>query len=122
MNKLVLCGLAAIAGLLGGSAGTVSADCPAYPYLYYHSLHMPWHGPYADAEYGAPMALVVPPTVGLHAEYGWGVGGKRVVPIYHQFARPYPGPVGYVGGGFRPTPAWPSDTTQFGVYYIRGPW
>ncbi len=102
-------------------AGSSHAETP-YPYLYYHSLNMPWHGAYADATYQEPIALVVPPTVGLQKQYHWGVGGSRVVPVYHQFARPYPGPGGYVGSGFLPTPAWPSDTTQFGVYYIRGPW
>ena len=29
---------------------------------------------------------------------------------------------GRPGTGFMPTPYWPSDTQQFGVYYIRGPW
>ena len=78
---------------------------------------------YADETYGGPIALVVPPTVGLQKQYSWGVCSSRVTPIYHQFARPYPGPgAGYVGRGFFPTPEFPSDTTQFGVYYIRGPW
>lgn len=82
----------------------------------------PWHGPYAHRAWGAPVALVVPPTAGMTTEWRWGVSGTRIVPIYHQFGRPYPGP-GQVGGaGFRPTPAWPSDTTQFGVNYVRGPW
>ncbi len=121
MKRFLLCGMAVVALSLAGLAGSSHAGAP-YPYLYYHSLNMPWHGAYADAEYQEPIALVVPPTVGLQTQYHWGVGGKRVVPIYHQFARPYPGSGGYVGGGFRPTPAWPSDTTQFGVYYIRGPW
>ena len=122
MNKLLFSGIAALGLALGGLAGNASAETP-YPYLYWHSLHMPWHAAYADSTYGGPIALVVPPTVGLQCQYGWGVCGTRVTPIYHQFARPYPGPgAGYVGTGFLPTPAWPSDTTQFGVYYIRGPW
>ena len=29
---------------------------------------------------------------------------------------------GYAPNRFLPTPNWPSDTQQFGVYYIRGPW
>jgi hypothetical protein len=47
-----------------------------------------------------------------------------VAPIYHQFRRPYPGPgaVGGSGGGFLPTPNQPSDTVQFGVNAVRGPW
>ena len=80
-----------------------------------------WHGAYYHTAYGAPLALVVPPTAATHTEFGWGVGNKRVSPIYPQFGRAYPGP--YWGGqGFLPTPQWPSDTTQFGVYYVRGPW
>jgi hypothetical protein len=80
-----------------------------------------WHGGYYDAAWGMPVALVVPPTAEYQTNWGWGVGNTRVTPIYHQFERNYPGaPVG--GRGFRPTPPWPSNTTQFGDYYIRGPW
>jgi hypothetical protein len=122
MKKFLLTGIASLAFFVCGPTNTSKADVPFPYYMYRHSLYMPWHGPYADAEYGEPLALVVPPTAAFKVEYHWGVGGKRVVPIYHQFARPYPGPIGGVGSGFRPTPAWPSDTTQFGVYYIRGPW
>jgi hypothetical protein len=69
------------------------------------------------------MALVVPPTAEFTTEYGWGVPSSRVMPIYHQFRRPYPG-AGAVPGstGFMPTPAQPSDTVQFGVHPVRGPW
>ncbi len=111
LGALILCGLASLA-----QAGT------PYPYIYRHSQFMPWHGAYADEEYREPIALVTPPTAGLQKQYHWGVGGSRVVPIYHQFSRPYPGGNVIVGDGFRQTPMWPSDTTQFGVYYIRGPW
>ena len=27
-----------------------------------------------------------------------------------------------MAGGFRMTPRWPHDTTNMGVYYVRGPW
>ncbi len=69
------------------------------------------------------MALVVPPTAEFTSEYGWGVPSSRVMPIYHQFRRPYPG-AGAVPGsaGFMPTPVQPSDTVQFGVHPVRGPW
>jgi hypothetical protein len=80
-----------------------------------------WHRGYYNTQYGAPLALVVPPTAFTHTEFGWGVGTTRVSPIYPQFGRPFPGPL-YGGQGFLPTPLWPSDTTQFGVYYVRGPW
>jgi hypothetical protein len=81
-----------------------------------------WHGDYYDATWGMPVPLVVPPKAESQVKYSWGVGSTRVVPIEHQFGRAYPGPGGYGSGAFRPTPAWPSDTDQFGVYYVRGPW
>ena len=84
----------------------------------------PWHGSYYNVEWGAPVALVVPPTAEMQTNWGWGVTNTRVTPIWNQFQRGYPGP--YSGGpggmGFYPTPLIPSDTTQFGVYYVRGPW
>jgi hypothetical protein len=82
----------------------------------------PWHGDYYESAWGAPVALVVPPTAEYQTNYHWGVGGYRVTPIYHQFQRGYPGPGPSNGTRFLPTPAWPSDTNQFGVYYVRGPW
>jgi hypothetical protein len=81
----------------------------------------PWHGYHYNVQYGAPTAVVVPPTVELQTDYGWGVANKRTTRINHQFQRPYPGV--YQGGvGFLPTPYWPGDTRQFGYYYVRGPW
>ncbi len=80
-----------------------------------------WNYNYAHQQYGQPVALVVPPTVNLRTNWGWGVGSSRVSHMDHQFGRNYPG-VGPFGGPFRDTPAWPSDTTQFGVYPVRGPW
>lgn len=84
-----------------------------------------WHSAWYDPAEGRPIALVVPPTSEFQTQYGWGVPSSRVAPIYHQFRRPYPGP-GAVGGGgaggFMPTPAQPSDTVQFGVNAVRGPW
>jgi hypothetical protein len=69
-----------------------------------------------------PVALVVPPTADVRTNWSWGVGGTRIDTIHHQFDFPYSGPGTYDAGMFRPTPPWPSDTRQFGVYYIRGPW
>ncbi len=80
-----------------------------------------WNRNYAYADYGQPVALVVPPTANLQTNWGWGVASSRISRIDHQFQRNFPG-YGYFGGPFRPTPVWPSDTTQFGVYYVRGPW
>jgi len=80
-----------------------------------------WNRNYANTEYGAPVALVVPPTANMQTNWGWGVASSRVSRIDHQFQRNYPGD-GQFGGPYRSTPLWPSDTTQFGVYYVRGPW
>lgn len=83
-----------------------------------------WHSGWYDPAEGRPIALVVPPTAEFQTQYGWGVPSSRVAPIYHQFRRPYPGPGAVAGGGgrFLPTPNQPSDTVQFGVNAVRGPW
>ena len=82
----------------------------------------PWHAGYYHTAWGCPVALVVPPTAENQTHWGWGVGNTRVTTIYHQFDRNFPGGGYYDRRAFRPTPNWPSDTDQFGVYYIRGPW
>jgi hypothetical protein len=81
-----------------------------------------WNRNYAHTEYGLPVALVVPPTAQLQTNWGWGVASSRISRIDHQFQRNFPGGGVTFGGPFRPTPVWPSDTTQFGVYPVRGPW
>jgi len=84
-----------------------------------------WNRNYAYTDYGAPTALVVPPTANMQTNYGWGVASSRISRIDHQFQRNYPGVVtsgGRFGGPFRSTPLWPQDTIQFGVYPVRGPW
>lgn len=89
-----------------------------------------WYSNYYDAAWGMPVALVVPPTAEYQSHYGSGVGTYRVTPINHQFQASMPGPQFQVGPSpsvynpqeFQPTPPWPSDTDQFGVYYVRGPW
>ncbi len=87
-----------------------------------------WHAGYYHTQYGAPVALMVPPTARMQTRWGWGVSQSTMSPIYQQFERPYPGQVGSgqmgtgTGGGLLPTPRWPSHTDQFGVYYVRGPW
>lgn len=93
-----------------------------------------WHGGYYHVAWGMPVALVVPPIVETQTRWGWGVGNLRVAPLGPQFQRHWPaypqagvvhrfeGWAGYDPRRFRPTPHWPSDTEQFGVYYVRGPW
>jgi hypothetical protein len=81
----------------------------------------PWHHGYYHTMYGRPVAMVVPPTLTHQTNWGWGVGNTRITPVYPQYAGPTMGD----GGGYfnnRPTPHYVSDTLQFGVYYIRGPW
>ena len=82
----------------------------------------PWHAGYYDPTWGMPVPLVVPPNAEMETRWGWGVGNTRVTPLYHQFRRPYPGPLHYDPRTLRPVPAWPSDTAQFGDYSVRGPW
>jgi hypothetical protein len=88
----------------------------------YCAASSPWHGGYYHVSYGVPVALVVPPTAEFQTHWGWGVGNTRVSVNWHQFRRNYPGPAYYDAGTYQPTPYWPSDTDQFGVYYVRGPW
>lgn len=88
-----------------------------------------WHAGYSHTGWGAPVALVVPPTARMQTRMGWGVSQSTMSPIYHQFERPYPSAPSAggtsVSGPCQPlqaTPRWPSHTDQFGVYYVRGPW
>lgn len=76
---------------------------------------------YYHTSYGQPVALVVPPTATMQTNWGWGVGSSRLERLDHQFMRNYPG-AGPFGVPYKSTPIWPSDTTQFGVYHVRGPW
>lgn len=82
---------------------------------------MTWHGPYLNTEYGAPVALVVPPKVEWYGSYSWGMPASHSYRIRDQFERGYYD--GYQGMPGAPmyTPVWPSSTEQFGVYYVRGP-
>lgn len=86
-----------------------------------------WHAGYYHTAWGQPVALMVSPTVRMHTRWSWGVAQSTMHPLYHQYERPYPGPVAGDGTGattlpLLPTPRWPSHTDQFGVYYVRGPW
>ena len=95
-------------------------DC-GYMLPVHRARYYNWNRNYAYTDFGQPTALVVPPTAQLQTNWGWGVASSRISRIDHQFQRNYPGNAQF-GGPFRPTPVWPSDTTQFGVYYVRGPW
>ena len=127
MNRLILACLGATTFILlspidgaqaAGHHRAVHQDRAAR----WYNANVPWHAPYYQPTWGQPLALVVPPTATFQTQYSWGVGRTRMTPLNHQFVRPYPGP--FVGGAnpWGPPPLWPSDTTQFGTYYVRGPW
>ena len=111
---LIAIGLSDVAhaggGSLLGSAARQRAQC------------ISWNAGYYNGVWGMPLALAVPPTAERQVNWGWGVGNTRVTPICYQFGRNYPGAGQYDRGMYRPMPPWPSDTLQFGVYYVRGPW
>ena len=101
------------------------ADCIAARW----AMSQSWHAGYYHTGWGAPVALIVPPTARMQTRMGWGVSQTTMTPIYHQFKRPYPGAIGAYPMAMPgmplplyPTPRWPSHTDQFGVYYVRGPW
>jgi hypothetical protein len=105
--------------MTAGVAGSASALPYNWPIR--RSWYYDWNKPYRHTAYGQPVALIVPPTATMQTNWGWGVGSSRLQRLDHQFHRNYPGG-GPFGGPYRPTPIWPSDTTQFGVYNVRGPW
>ena len=123
ISRLLLVAVAAAALAASARVGIAGGDAIEKRY-FLRSQGKSWHSTWYDPSEGRPIALVVPPTAEFQSQYGWGVPSSRVAPIYHQFRRPYPGPgaVGGSGGGFLPTPNQPSDTVQFGVNAVRGPW
>ncbi len=81
-----------------------------------------WHAGYYQPWYGRPVALVVPPVAHYQTIWGWGVGATQLAPIPPQFNGASTGYPYTQAGPWAPKPYWPTDTRQFGVYYIRGPW
>ena len=124
MKNLTFCLVIASAAVL---LAQQQADAGGPRHIFNHwgerfARTQPWHGDYTYTPYGMHTALVVPPTASMQTTMGWGVTQNSMRPIYHQFARPYPGPVDGATTPCYPTPRWPSHTDQFGVYYVRGPW
>jgi hypothetical protein len=65
----------------------------------------------------------VPPTVRWQTNYAWGIGGFRLNRVGAKYEFEYPGPrSAYNQRQYLPAPPQPSDTRQFGVNYVRGPW
>ncbi|WP_146119070.1 hypothetical protein [Blastopirellula marina] len=87
-----------------------------------HAANLPWNGGYAYQNYQTPVAMVVPPTSNMQTNYSWGVPSSRMTPVYHQFGREYAGGITGSPANLGITPYNPSDTRQFGVYNVRGPW
>jgi hypothetical protein len=128
---LTLAAIACLGGIARVDAAHPVRPKPGHPVASHadvwaarHAQTMSWHGPYAYTAFGVPVSLVVPPTAHMQTNMGWGVSQDTVTPIYHQFRRSYPGDFdpGVGNYGFAPTPLWPSHTSQFGVYYVRGPY
>lgn len=135
LHRTLILGLVGLAALF--TAATAEAvhphyycnECPSQRGMTHadrYAAHMAsrtaWNGMYYHPEWNRPVALVVPQTANNYTSWGWGVGGTRVTPLYHQFGRAYPGDGAMGSGPLYPRPQWPSDTDQFGVYYIRAPW
>jgi hypothetical protein len=120
----LLVAAACVAGCIGAARTAVAGGHDAIEKRYFlRSQGKSWHSGWYSPSEGRPIALVVPPTAEFQSQYSWGVPSSRVMPLYHQFRRPYPGPGAVPGGSpFRPTPNIPSDTVQFGVNAVRGPW
>lgn len=112
--------LIALAALAAVAIAAVAEAGGPVMWPLYRAQNYNWHGNYAHTQHGVPVALVVPPTAQLQTNYGWGVGSSRVSRIDHQFGRNYAGPG--AAGPYQPTPVWPQDTTQFGVYHVRSMW
>ncbi len=94
MKRILLAQCAALF-MAAACASTAHAHWPfggAESWAACRGQSLPWHNAYYHAAFGEPYALVVPPTAEFQSNYGWGVGGTRVEPIYHQFGR-YPGGV-----------------------------
>ncbi|HEY1065206.1 MAG TPA: hypothetical protein VGE52_03825, partial [Pirellulales bacterium] len=46
-----------------------------------------WHGNYYNTQYGAPVALVVPPTAFYQTHYTWGMPASHTSLVADQFHR-----------------------------------
>lgn len=122
MKRLLPFVIAALVVMVAAHCVEAARPAQVQQQVEYYTNNYPWHGGYYHSAWGMPVALVISPKVELQTNWGWGVGNTRVTPVFHQFHRNYPGPGSYHPSQFKPTPYWPSDTDQFGVYYVRGPW
>lgn len=114
--------MAALAAVTGGKASAIDPAAQQQVWAYNFAQERPWHGVYYHQRYGQPVALVVPPTATMRQTLSWGVSQSTNHSIYHQYGRSANLPGAAQPGAFLATPAWPSHTDQFGVYYVRAPW
>ena len=126
MNWLVISGRLVIAAILAvviAEVAEAGGHRAAEKRYFLRGRNKSWHSGWYTPAAGRPVPLVVPPTAEFVSEYSWGVPSSRVMPLYQQFRKPYPA-AGYTPGSraFMPTPDQPSDTVQFGIHAIRGPW
>ena len=134
MKKMLLMAFWSVAALLAMS-GSAQAQCQGCGDggrggLFSGNHGPTWHGAYAHSEYGGPVALAVPHRARKHTNYFWGNPSSNTTHIRSRFHAGGGGECGGYGGGnggggyaggIYPTPAWPSHTDQFGVYYVRVP-
>ena len=75
-----------------------------------------WHSGWYNPDVGRPVPLVVPPTAEFVSEYSWGVPSSRVMPLYQQYRKPYPG-AAYAPGSrpLMPTPQHPRHSQCAGA-------
>ena len=118
---LALVGL--VAGFLAMASGARGGELYHGGFLYRGAFGPQWNTVYYDPAWGMPEALVVPPTVRRQTNYAWGVGGFRLNRVGAKYGFECPGPMSaYNQRRYLPAPPQPSDTRQFGVNYVRGPW
>jgi len=125
MKRFLIISIAALTLAACGLTDRAAAQerrCKGAWSCFHDRCKKPWNMCYYNPAWGMPVALVVPPTAEVQTHWGWGVGNTRITPICSRFKRDYPGDGVYDRSFFAPTPPWPSDTDQFGVYYVRGPW
>ena len=114
----------AIFGLLaGGLLLTDTAQAFEGFFAKRRAMKANWHQGYYQGQWGAPLALVVPPNVDFQTNYGNSVGTTQVTRIWPKFTQSYPGDATPGNAPkYKPVPNWPTSTQQLGTYYIRGPW
>lgn len=121
MKKMFLMAAFGVASLLA-MTGSAQAQCESCGDGGAYRGGPTWHGAYSHSEYGGPVALAIPHRARKQVDYMWGNPSSQTTHIRSRFGRSVPGSGGgYNDGGFSPTPAWPSHTNQFGVYYVRVP-